>query len=384
MSVKCVTRVGVGTALLGLSLSATALDLIAGSGAASNCPTSGRSVAATVGAVAWLQPAPVTTYDDYGGDYYAPDRASNRGVGIGFAEIAAAGFGLCVGAIYRHEYLGVASKDLLDVLIGSRHDQPFNPGRTYALSMDFSAFQATGLRLRKVFEYDLRKSWSLKIGVGASFLNGEKGQQQSIRGDIAANSGSWATGTANWLRVQSDLDADDFNPYVTRGDPRALGYSTDLELILRSSSGWEANFAVMDLYGSLHWRDLPMSVKQLDNAQIAHNENLDQNAAVVGLDSVISLKRRIEPKYHLALVTRPLHGWSAVVSDDAVEDLHFPAIGVRHRAGAHSVDLSYDLRTEALTLAVGMSALRLSLSMDNSDPGRANVLGWVLQSAYAW
>lgn len=382
--VKCATQVAVGATLLGLSLSAAALDLTAGSGAASGCPASGRGVAVTAGAVAWLQPAPVTIYDDYGGDYYTPDRGSNRGVGIGFAEIAAAGYGLCVGAIYRHEYLGVASKDLLDVMVGTRRDRPFDPDRTYSLSMDFSAFEASGVRLRKVFEYDLRNSWALKIGVGASLLKAEEGQQQSVRGIIVANSGSWATGSANWLRAQTDLDADEFNPYVKRGNPRALGYSTEVELNLRSGSGWEVNFAVMDLYGALHWRDLLSSVKYLDNAQVSYNENLDQNAAIVGWDWVGSRKQRIEPKYHLRLVTRPLYGWSAVVSDDAVAGAHFPAIGVRRHGGEHSIDVSYDLRTDAVTLAWGMRTLRITLSMDGTDPGRSKVLGLGLQSAYGW
>lgn len=130
------------------------------------------------------------SYDEYGGEHYAPDRSNNRGVGIGFAELTAAGHGLCIGAVYRHEYLGIASKDLLDVLTGSRHDRPFEPGRDYALSMDFSAFQANGLRLRKVFELELQNSWSMKVGIGASLLNDLKGQQQSIRGAITADSDS--------------------------------------------------------------------------------------------------------------------------------------------------------------------------------------------------
>lgn len=372
-----------GASLLGLPFSAAALDLTAGSGAALGCPASGRGVAVTTGAVAWLQPAPVVTYDNYGGDRYAPAQAGNRGIGVGFAELTGAAYGMCIGAIYRHEYHGRASRDLLDALTGNHHDRLFDPGRSYALSMNFDAFQATGLRLRKVLDFELRGDWSLRVGVGASVLKGLRGQRQSVQGGIVATSGSWATGTGTWLRVHSSLD-EGFNPYVQRGNPRGIGYSTDVELLARSRDGWEVGLTVMDLYGRLHWRDLPQAAKYLDNTEISYNANLDQNAAITGMDSIVALKQRIEPKYHLVLVSRSLRGWSAVVSDDAVAGVHFPAMGARYRSDARSADLSYDLRTRAVTVAMGTPAFRVSVTSDDARPGRANVLGLALQTAYAW
>lgn len=380
---KSTASLTVGAGLLLLSLSAAALDLTVGSGAASGCSISGRNVAANIGAVAWLEPAPLASYEDYGGDDYSPSHGSNRGVGIGFAEISASGFGLCVGAVYRQEYHARSSKDLLDVVRSSRLDRPFDPDREYDLSMNYDAFSATGLRLRKAFEIDL-KQCTLKVGVGASLLQGQDGQQQRGGGSIAASSATWATGTAYWDRIQSDLSSRHFNPYVKRGNPRGWGYSTDLELLWTSRSGWEANLVVMDLYGQLRWRDLPRAVKRLDNAEISYNENLDQSASIVGMDSIVDLDQRIPTKYRLAFATRPLGGWSILVSDDAVDDLHFPAVGIRHRSSGHSLDLVYDLRTEASTLTFGASAFHIGFSIDNADPKGASVLGVVLRSVYAW
>lgn len=373
-----------GAGLLGLSFCASALDLTAGSGAAQGCPASGDGVTATAGAVAWLQPAPVVSYDDYGDDHYKPALSGNRGVGVGFGELTAVTHGLCIGAVYRHEYHGLASRDLLDALVGNKNGQQFDPGRSYALFLDFNAFQATGLRLRKVLDFNLREDWSLHAGIGASLLKGLKGQYQSLQGDITASSGSWARGSATWLRMQSDVDYEDFNPYVPRGKPQAFGYSTDVQLTARSREGWEIDFIAMDIYGRLRWHDLPRSVKHLDNAEISYNANLDRNAAIEGQDSIVSFSQHIEPKYHLALTTRPLNGWSAVLSDDAVGGLHFPAMGARHCFGASSVDLAYDLRTHGVALAWVASSFRVSVATDDVRIGRANVLGTALQTFFAW
>jgi hypothetical protein len=372
-----------GATLFVVSLSAAALDLTAGSGAASGCPTSGRSVSITAAATAWLEPAPVSAYDEVGGRHYAPSHGQNRGVGIGFGEIAASTHGWCVGAVYRREYHGRSSKDLLDVVRSSRNDRPFDPDRTYALAMQYNAFTASGVRLRKAFELDFTQS-TLKIGVGATLLKGQEGERQRGQGSIAAISATWATGSAYWDRIQSNLGTDDFNPYVTRGNPSGWGYSTDLELQWKTRTGWEANLVAMDLYGRLRWRDLPRAVKRLDNDRISYNENLDQSASITGIDSIVDLDQRIPAKYRLLLVSRPLQGWSALVSDDAVNGLHFPSIGVRHRAGDRSVDLAYDFRTDGVTLTFAIPALRIALSTDNSDPNRSTALGLALQSVYTW
>lgn len=372
----------VGASLLALTFPAAALDLTAGSGAASGCPTSGRSLAVSMGAVGWLEPAPVTSYDEYGGRHYSPSEGANRGVGIGFAEIAAATHGFCLGIVYREEYHGRASKDLLDLIRGGHHDDLFDPARTYELALDYEAFSATGLRLRKTFEIAFDES-TLKIGTGASLLKGRDGERHRGLGSITASSSDWATGTAYWDRIKSDLGADDFNPYVERGHPSGWGYSTDLELSWTTRSGWEANLVVMDLYGQLHWRDLPRTLKRLDNAQISYNENLDESATIVGFDSVVDLDQRIPTKYHLALTTRPFKGWSAIVSDDVVDDLHFPSVGVRHRLRDHSIDLAYDLRTEGLTLTFAASAFRIALSAQTAFD-RSTVFGLVAHSMHAW
>lgn len=370
--------------LLGLPLPATALDLTAGSGAAQGCPATGRGVVATISAIGWLEPAPVVLHDNYGGDRYAPADGTNRGFGIGFAELAGAAYGVCVGAVYRHEYHGRASRDLLDAVRGNHLEEPFDSGRTYSAFMDFDGLQAAGVRVRKVLDYQLSPAWGLRVGIGVSLLKGVKGQHQSVQGSVLATSASWATGAGTWLRLKSNRKEEGFNPYVYRGNPRGIGYSSDVELFVRSRSGWEIDLTVMDLYGRVHWHDVPTALKALNSSSISYNANLDQNASITGVDSILAYKQHIKPKYRLALASRPVQGWSLMATDDAVGRMHFPAAGIRYSMRSGQIDASYDLRTRAATLAWKNSGLQLSATMDDPRTSRAHVLGLVMSAASTW
>ncbi len=64
-----------------------ALDLTVGAGAAQNCPASAVGIGFSGGAIAYLEPAPVVTFDDYGGGRYSPNRGNDIGIGIAYGEV---------------------------------------------------------------------------------------------------------------------------------------------------------------------------------------------------------------------------------------------------------------------------------------------------------
>src|SRR5262245_12586298 len=106
-----------------------ALDLTAGSGAARECSSPVPNL--HVEAIAYLEPAPLSSIDEYGGRHYSAARGSNAGVGIGFAELAAAAGPYCIGLVYREEGQGLATKDLIDMLHGDHYDRPFESEHDY-------------------------------------------------------------------------------------------------------------------------------------------------------------------------------------------------------------------------------------------------------------
>lgn len=371
--------------LAGLPHAASALDFTAGSGAARNCPGSGRGAVITAGAIGWLAPAPVVSHDNYGGKRYSPGDGINRGIAVGFAELAAHTNGFCLGVVYRQEYVGSASRDLLDVLRGNHLDTPFDAGRAYELKAQFDSLQAAGLRLRRAATIGLPKGWSLRAGMGISLLEGLGIQQQAVQGSLTATSSSWARGAGTWVRIKRHVGEDKFNPYVPRGNPRGRGYSSDLQVILQSADGWHAGFTAMDLYGRMHWRDLPHSARNLNNADVSYNANFDQDAAITGMDSISGFSPRIEPKYRMALSSRPFFSrWSVLASDDAVSGIHFPAAGIRRQFRGGTAELGYDFRTKAVNAAVESSAFSLAIATTSLSTHRAHVLGLSMQAAHAW
>lgn len=326
----------------------------------------------------------MSTYDDYGGGHYAPSPGNNVGIGIGFSELTAEVAGICVGALYRAEYRAEASKDLLDVLVANHFGYPFVPGRSYALWMNETSFQAYGVRARKVFYVELTDAWSVKAGLGVSFLEGLQGEQQSAIGALTGTSDTYAVGSAIWFRDQTNLSPADFNPFVGGGTASGQGFSTDLELVAQSRSGWSVDLAVMDVVGRLYWENVPQTVDLLNNATITYNANLDRNALVNGVDSRVDLTEDLTRKYHLALTTAPLGKWSAVLGDDFISGLHFPSVGARYASGLLSGDLNYDIRTQAVGLGISFLGVSAAVTTNDVHLGLATVLGFSLRVTRSW
>ncbi|MEJ1963567.1 MAG: hypothetical protein WDO56_19190 [Gammaproteobacteria bacterium] len=161
---------------------AMALDLTAGSGAAREC--SGKAPTFHAAAITYLEPAPTSSIDEYGGARYAPDHANNIGVGVGFAELSAAAGAYCFGLFYREEAEGVATGDLLDILHADHFGKPFDAGREYQLHYDWRMLE--GLRHAPATRIRRRRNSLHAIHVSARCIapqaaGGQAGGAQAVR-----------------------------------------------------------------------------------------------------------------------------------------------------------------------------------------------------------
>ncbi len=378
-----------GLAFALLSPRACALDLTLGAGAAQNCPASAAGISFNVGAIAYVEPAPVLSVNDYGGSQYSPSRGNNIGIGIGYGELTGEVAGFCVGALYRAEYFGEASRDILDALVANHFRRPFDTGRTYGLTLSDQSFRADGGRLRRVFDVQFSDQWSASLGVGVSVLKGLAGRQESVSGSAVATSGSYAVGTAAWLKTDTNLNLADFNPFVAPGTPSGYGFSTDFEVIARSRLGYSIDFIVMDALGRLYWHDVPESYRTLDNATVSYNADFNRNAFVTGLDSRVTFVQDLPRNYRLAATLPVVSKLSAVVADDLIQGFHFPSLGARYgdpggsRPGRFST-IDYDFRTKSLSLGGGLPFLSAAITSNSFKVRNATVLGISLQAFHTW
>lgn len=373
-----------GAGMLLISATAPALDLTAGAGPAQGCPNAPFMLSLSAASVGYLQPAPVVTYDRYGGGEYAPSAGNNVGIAVGFAEASADISGWCVGALYRAEFRASASRDLLDVLVSNHFGQPFDSGRTYHLALTEESFEADGLRLRKVLDFDLRAGWTLNMAAAVSALQGLQGRNDSLSGAVTATSASYAVGVGVWDQIASNLSMSNFNPFVAPGHPSGYGYSTDFELVARSAKGLTLNLTVIDALGRLYWREVPQSLRTLNNAQISYNADFDRDAFVQGIDSRGDFIEHLSPKYQ-ATVTQPLAlNLSAVAEDDFVDGLHFPSLGAQFGGDRKLAKINYDIRTRAVGFGGVFRAVSALLTTNNLHVQRATVLGVSLEVSKAW
>jgi hypothetical protein len=362
----------------------SALDLTVGAGAAQNCPAPAAGISFSAAAIAYVEPGPVVTVDDYGGGRYSPSQGNNIGIGIGFAELTGAVSGFCVDALYRREYRGDASRDLLDALVANHFGAPFDVGRTYRLSLSDESFSATGLRLRRVADFEFTDQWSAKLGAGVSLLKGLSGQQESLSGSAVATSGSYAVGTATWLKTDTNLNLADFNPFVAAGTPDGYGFSTDFEFIAQSMAGYSIDFVVMDALGRLYWHDVPQSYRTLDNATISYNADFNRDAFITGLDSRQNLVQTLPTIYRLAATVPMVQRFSADVSDDFIAGFHFPSLGVRYGELGRFGALDFDFRTHSVSIGAVLPFFSAMVTSNSLRPGSATVLGISVRASHAW
>jgi hypothetical protein len=373
-----------GICLAMLPAATPALDLTVGSGAAQNCPDSTYAMAFSAAAIAYVEPAPVLTVTRYGAGHYSPDSNNDLGIGIGFAELTGKAAGLCVGALYRTEYRDEASPDLLDALVANHFGHPFDAARTYQLSLTDNSFKADGVRVRRVTEFNFTDQWTVKAGFGASYLNALQGQHETLSGEVTATSATYAVGTATWLNTASNLNLANFNPFVAPGNPGGDGFSTDVEFIAQSTSGFSMDLIVMDALGRIYWRDVPQSLKTLNNATIRYNANFDRDAFVTGVDSRVNFVQDLVPKYHLDFSATVTPKLSAIVEDDFVSGYHFPSLGARYGTDERLALINCDFRTKAVSLGTQLRSVTASVTTNNIRVGNATVLGFSIQAMHVW
>jgi hypothetical protein len=376
---RAVALASVAGWLLALSPTAgSALDLTAGSGAANECVGAPHFQAA---AVAYFEPAPVFSIADYGGSHYAPSPGNDLAVGVGFAEVSAEVQHFCVGVLFRAEFEGTSSKDILHA---NHVGQTFDTGRAYEAWYEAKLFKAYGMRLRRAFELGQAGDFAFTLGLGASLLKAVRGWQQSLTGTAIATTPQYAVGTATWLRTDSDLNPADFNPFVGPGDPTGLGFSTDFELKAVSSGGTSLDVVIMDAGGRIFWRGTRNSLLMLNNSVVTYDANFNRDALVTGIDSRINETQRITTKYQVALSQPIMPRVAGLLEDDVVNGYHFVSFGTRYGSELRNVTANFDTRVHAVGLIMHWAIFSASYTANRWRPQDATAFGASLAAEVHW
>lgn len=359
-----------------------AFDFTLGVGPVTGCADSTPGLRAA--ALTFLEPTPVLRIREYGRREYDPEPGENLAVGVGYADLTVPLGRVCLAAFYRTDYVGHATRDALDALVANRNDQPFDVGRTYSLGFESTWLESAGLKASRVFDYESKAGWSVRLGVAASLMKALSLRKDSLIGRATATSAEYAVGTASLVRADSDYDRKDFNPFVGRADPEGYGIGADAGVVLQFPSGWATELTVMDAYARFDWRDVPQSTENADNQTIRYDANLNREAFVQGVDRRVNLTQPLEARYRAAQSVPAGRGLTVILSNDYAYETHFPAVGLRYQSGNLVAQTTYDTRMQAVSFDCRWSWFTVSITADDLNFGNASVLGAGLQFARNW
>jgi hypothetical protein len=201
---------------------------------------------------------------------------------------------------------------------------------------------------------------------------------------VTATSPTYAVGTATWLRTESDLNPNDFNPFVGPGHPTGFGFSTDFELKVASTGGAALDVIVMDAGGRIYWHGTRNVLLTADNATIQYNADFNRAALVSGVDSRINEVEHIPIKYHVAFSQPILGQLSALIEDDAVNGDHFVSVGARLGSTERNATATFDTRVHALGIGAHWQSLYASFTSNRWRPQDATALGVSVGVSLHW
>jgi hypothetical protein len=260
-----------------------------------------------------------------------------------------------------------------------RLDHTRSPDSTYILLGD-----RQGLRLRRAFEFGELQGLRFTLGIGASLLDAAQGRQQSLTGTVTATSPTYAVGNATWLRTESDLNPNDFNPFVGPGHPTGFGFSTDFELKIASAAGAALDLIVMDAGGRIYWHGTRNVLLTANDATIQYDADFNRAALVSGVDSRINEVEHVPVKYH-AVLSEPIFAQvSALIEDDAVNGYHFVSVGARFGSAGRNATATFDARTHAVGIGAHWESLYASVTSNRWRPQDATALGASLGVSLHW
>lgn len=359
-----------------------ALDFAAGSLAIRGCHRGAAQL--RISAAAYLEPAPVLYATRYGGRYYEPADGNNIGFATAFAELSARIGEFCLGLVAREEWVGHASRDLLDAVVANHEGKPFETGREYRLAYQLQMLQADGLRLHRTFTVFQSADMSLRLGVGLSLLKATQGRQEWGYGAATASGADFAIGTATWTRIDDPYSKSSFNSFVGVPHPAGWGYATDLEFQADFRSGTAAALVIMDPESRIYWHDIADSARYFNDATVSYNADLNRNALETGMDRRIDDVQRLPVEYRASLDQRIGHDWHARISDSVVEGYHFPSLGVRYGSADRFAGPTFDIRSRALGIAARWRWVEVSAASNRLPLSEATALAVSIQFSRLW
>lgn len=352
-------------ALLAGTATARATDLLGLGNPAVLAPDS--AVYAFANAFAGSSYAPLQEAASEQWNNYSPQSGNNLDLVTARVGVGAVWHGYTLGVLQRQEWLGVASKDTLDVYRAQQLGLALPLGANYALRYTVKGFAANGLSAGKAFSLDTA-AYRLQLGASASLLQGTRAKRQSANGSATVQSGQLLAIQGSAANADSELNtvANGFNANMQSGTAAGSGYSVDLGLRWESVGGVQFEWTIADAFSEMAWTGIPevtLSGSSVFNGQFPGGYKLRVN-----FQEALPIKNALR----LSVPAGPVR---LELADTTLDSFHFPSLGFSTRSTADwELGMDYDLFFKTVGLRLTNRRGTFSLRSDNMNPALARAL----------
>lgn len=321
----------------------------------------------------------------YGTDWqgnYTPRNGTNIGLLVARAETGVQWQGYRLGALYRAEALVEANRDTSDLVQQYNNSSGYDIGRVYQLDYKIKGFEANGARLSKSFQLNQGGQWQMDLGLGLSYLRGQRIKLETASGQVVTLNAKDFTAGASLNDSDSRTNTTDltsFNDQYGRlSTPSGQGYALDAGMVLRHrESGVSIELAVADLAGRIDWKDLPNNISDYSTAKKYYDANgyVHFNPTATRTSSYQNLSQNLDPKLWLA-ANYPVGNFEFQGAASYTQGYWFPQAGVKYRLNPQwAVNADVDLRFKTIGVSLQHRWFILGWRMDGMNMDTAKAYG---------
>ena len=261
-----------------------------------------------------------------------------------------------------------------------------NP-RNYAVDYQVRGFDADGLKLSKSLPLVSIGGWTVKAGLGVSYLRGKSLKLENINGQAVTLNAKDFDATLTQSISSTSLDTrnlGDFNaPFGTLLRFSGDGYAVDAgALWVHSATGTQIELVVADLLGEMRWNNVPTNTATLTTATKSYDANgfVQYDPTTLRTSSYKSMSMALEPKTYVSAGI-PWNQLIFKVGTSYTQGEWFPQLGLQrtwHSGWALGGDFESRFRTVGVNLSCNW--LQLKLRTDDVDLSQAKALGLSLHA----
>lgn len=312
-----------------------------------------------------------------------PDPRPGRNLAVGFGRLEASQSwdAWSLGSFKRVDAIGEGNRDTVRVYYAfGQPDALLAQSGTYKLDYRLKSYAADGMRLAWA---TTAASERLRLGAAINLLKPGMLRIERVSGS-AVSAGGVATvrGRRELLYTgldytpQSRADLNDFAPGTRQDTENGWGHALDLGLQWLPSDTLRVSLAVNDLFGQLHWKNVPELTQDFNDASWPLEFNAPTaQAKITGTNRYRDYTLHMKPKAAAAVAWEGA-GWGLGAGIAATRGLLLPEANASWgRPEGSLLRLSYEPRFKSLGAAIHYGPFFASLRTDRSNLNDARAVG---------